>query len=49
MNDTRWKTPLQIILILAAAAMIIAGILNGSIRDVWGKAVKLCMECVGIG
>ena len=49
MNDMKWKTPLQIILILAAAAMIIAGILNGSMRDVWGKAVKLCMECVGIG
>ena len=43
------KKILRILLLLAAAAMIIAGILNGSMREVWGKAVNLCMECVGIG
>ena len=49
MSAGRWIKPLRIILLLAAAAMIIAGVLNGSMRDVWGKAVNLCMECVGIG
>ena len=49
MNTIKWKKPLQIILILAAIAMIAAGILNGSMRDVWGKAIILCRECVGIG
>lgn len=43
------KKMLQIVLLLAAAAMVLAGILNGSMRDVWGKAATLCLECVGIG
>ena len=42
-------TVLRAVLLLLAVAMIVAGILNGSMRDVWGKAIKLCMECVGIG
>ena len=40
---------LRAVLLLLAVAMIVAGILNGSMRVVWGKAIKLCMECVGIG
>jgi len=48
-NAAKRKKALQVFLLLAAAAMIAAGVLNGSMRDVWGKAVKLCMECVGIG
>lgn len=49
-NDAvKWKKPLQIILIAAAVAMIVAGVLNGSMRDVWGKAIEICLECIGIG
>ena len=32
-----------------AVALIVAGVFNGSARDVFGKAVKICTECVGLG
>ncbi len=43
------KAVLQVIVIIAAAAFIIAGTLNGSARDVLYKAVTICTECIGLG
>ncbi len=49
------KTPdkririLRIALFCLAVCMIIAGVFNGSAKDVLGKAVKICTECVGLG
>lgn len=37
------------LLLVAAVALIIAGVFNGSALDVFGKAVKICTECVGLG
>ena len=37
------------ILMIAAGLLIAAGVLNGSARDVFGKAVKICTECIGLG
>lgn len=37
------------VLLAAAAILIVAGILNGSARDVLYKAVAICTECVGLG
>jgi len=39
----------RVIVLAAAVAMIIAGALNGSLRDVLIKAINLCTECVGLG
>jgi len=39
----------RIIVFAAALAMITAGVLNGSMRDVLIKAINLCTECVGLG
>lgn len=39
----------RIILLIAAVLLIIAGVFNGSAKDVFGKAVKICTECVGLG
>ena len=40
---------LQAALLAAALGMIVAGALNGSLRDVLYKAVNICTECVGLG
>lgn len=46
------KTPvgtIRIVLLVCAVILIIAGVFNGSARDVLGKAIKICTECVGLG
>ena len=40
---------LRAALLVLALALILVGVFNGSARDVFGKAVKVCMECVGLG
>lgn len=40
---------LRAVLIALAVVLIAAGVFNGSARDVFGKAVKICTECVGLG
>lgn len=40
---------IRIILFAAALIFIIAGILNGSVTDVFIKASKICTECIGLG
>ncbi len=37
------------VLISLAAALIIAGAMNGGAGDVLGKAIKICTECIGLG
>lgn len=37
------------ILIAAAAVLIIIGIAQGQPEQVLSKAIRVCMECVGIG
>ena len=44
-----WGKIVRIVLIAAAVCLMIAGVFNGSARDVFGKAVKICTECVGLG
>ena len=40
---------LRRILMAAAVVFIILGIMNGSMKDVLVKAIKICTECVGLG
>ncbi len=45
----RRKGAVQAVLVVAAVALIVAGVLNGSARDVLYKAITICTECVGLG
>ena len=40
---------IRILVFLASAALILHGILNGSMHDVFIKAVNICTECIGLG
>ena len=40
---------IRIAIIAAAVILIIAGILQGDLSDVFIKASKICAECIGIG
>ena len=37
------------LILLIAAVLIAAGILNGGLRDVLIKAINICTECIGLG
>ena len=42
-------TILRGVLYIAAAALIVVGIMNGGMRDVLVKAINICTECIGLG
>lgn len=39
----------RVALYAAAVVMLVAGVLNGGMRDVLVKAVNICTECIGLG
>ncbi len=39
----------QAVVVVAAVALIVLGVINGSARDVLYKAIMICTECVGLG
>lgn len=43
------KTAAQLVLLLMGAAFIVYGAMRGEAGVVLAKAVKICLECVGIG
>ncbi|MFQ7133668.1 MAG: CD1871A family CXXC motif-containing protein [Oscillospiraceae bacterium] len=43
------KAATQVILLAAGAAMLCFGVWRGEAATVLSKAIKLCLECVGIG
>ncbi len=46
---TKLKRTTQILLLLLAVLMMIAGVVANEHIDVMTKAVMICMECIGIG
>ena len=45
----RKKAAAQVILLAAGAATLCFGVWRGEAATVLSKAIKLCLECVGIG
>lgn len=43
------KTLLQLVLLAVGVAMLSFGALRGEADTVLAKAIRLCLECVGIG
>lgn len=43
------KTMTQVLLLLLGGAMVLFGVWRGEASVVLSKAIRLCMECVGIG
>ena len=39
----------QVLLLLIGIAMLVFGIWRDEVQTVFSKAIRLCMECVGIG
>lgn len=47
---TRVKKALsQVVLLVSGAVMLGFGAMRGEVETVLSKAIKLCLECVGIG
>jgi len=46
-----WKSKLlwQILLGITALTFLIIGISRGEVRTVFDKAVRICLECIGLG
>ncbi len=40
---------LKVYAFVAAAGLVIIGLLKGQNVSVWEKAVRICLECIGIG
>ena len=36
-------------ILVIGVAFIIAGVMNGSMSAVFNKAIRICLECIGIG
>ncbi|RGY82789.1 CD1871A family CXXC motif-containing protein [Dorea sp. AM58-8] len=43
------KKSSQIVLLITSITMVSYGVIRGEAAVVLGKAIKLCLECVGIG
>ena len=43
------KAVFQVLLLICGGAMLCYGVLRGEANTVLSKAIRLCLECVGIG
>ncbi|MBB5266071.1 hypothetical protein HNP82_003225 [Catenibacillus scindens] len=39
----------RIVLSLIAVVFLCAGVIQGDLHTTWLKAIRICLECIGIG
>ena len=49
MMSRRSRFVLPAILMAVGAAMIVLGVLSGELTAILNKAIRICLECIGIG
>ncbi len=51
MNNTSvtLKTIIKWALLVTAVTLVVIGLLTGAFDDVKARAIRICMECIGIG
>ncbi|MBO4881812.1 MAG: thioredoxin [Firmicutes bacterium] len=47
--EAKRRTQLRIAVLAAGIAFLAAGIFRGEFSDVLAKAMRICLECIGIG
>lgn len=47
--NSRGKNILRTVFLAAACAFLLYGLTRGEMAVVYGKAVNICLECIGIG
>lgn len=45
----RFRVPAWAVVFIAAIVLIVLGVAQGEMLDVWRKASLICYECIGIG
>lgn len=45
----RKRNIIRICLCVAGIALITAGLMQGDFTSTWNKAIRVCLECIGIG
>lgn len=48
-RPAKTATIIRGLLLAAAAALLLIGVLKGGPSDVKNKAIRICYECIGIG
>ena len=43
------KRGITVLTLILAAALIVAGVAEGQAKEVLMKAVRVCLECIGVG
>lgn len=48
-SKRRLRVPAWVVVFVAAIVLIVLGVAQGEVLDVWRKASLICYECIGIG
>ncbi len=48
-NDQIKKLILRILILCTGLSFVIVGLFSDGFKDVMAKAIRICLECIGIG